>query len=110
MGLAVPEVTVRGPSASAVILAEREAERFRFDEAGRYLEGSESGTRYAQGQRLELKLEEADPVTGGLRFSIPGVEAAERPGPRFRRDGRGGGPARPPRGGPPPGIRRGRRS
>ena len=85
-------------------------ERFRFDEAGRYLEGSESGTRYAQGQRLELKLEEADPVTGGLRFSIPGVEAAERPGPRFRRDGRGGGPARPPRGGPPPGIRRGRRS
>jgi ribonuclease R len=86
------------------------AERFRFDEAGRYLEGSESGTRYAQGQRLELKLEEADPVTGGLRFSIPGVEAAERPGPRFRRDGRGGGPARPPRGGPPPGIRRGRRS
>jgi phosphoribosylglycinamide formyltransferase 2 len=31
MGLAVPEVTVRGPSASAVILAEREAERFRFE-------------------------------------------------------------------------------
>ena len=85
------------------------AERFRFDEAGRYLEGSESGTRYAQGQRLELKLEEADPVTGGLRFSIPSVEAAERPGPRFRRDGRGGGPARARRGGPPPGVRRGRR-
>jgi ribonuclease R len=85
-------------------------ERFRFDEAGRYLEGAESGTRYAQGQRLELKLEEADPVTGGLRFSIPGVEAAERPGPRFRRDGRGGGPGRPARGGPPPGVRRGRRS
>jgi ribonuclease R len=85
------------------------AERFRFDEAGRYLEGSESGTRYAQGQRLELKLEEADPVTGGLRFSIPGVEAAERPGPRFRRDGRVGGPAKARRGGPPPGVRRGRR-
>lgn len=86
------------------------SERFRFDEAGRYLEGAESGTRYAQGQRLELKLEEADPVTGGLRFSIPGVEAAERPGPKFRRDGRGGGATRPARGGSPPGVRKGRRS
>jgi ribonuclease R len=82
------------------------AERFHFDEAGRYLEGAESGTRYAQGQRLELKLEEADSVTGGLRFSIPGVEAAERHGPRFRRDGKGSAPRR---GGPPPGVRRGKR-
>lgn len=31
MGLPVPEVTVRGPSASAVILAARDAERFRFE-------------------------------------------------------------------------------
>ncbi len=83
------------------------AERFHFDEAGRFLEGAESGTRYAQGQRLELKLEEADPVTGGLRFSIPGVEAGDRHGPRFRRDGKG---LAPKRGGPPPGIKRGRRS
>ena len=30
MGLPVPEVTLRGPSASAVILAARDAERFRF--------------------------------------------------------------------------------
>jgi ribonuclease R len=83
------------------------AERFHFDEAGRYLEGAESGTRYAQGQRLELKLEEADPVTGGLRFSIPGVEPGERHGPRFRRDGKGPAPRR---GGPPPGVRKGTRS
>ncbi len=90
-------------------------ERFRFDEAGRYLEGAESATRYAQGQMLDLKLEDADPVTGSLRFSIPGVDAVDRPGPRFRRDGRGGpragsagrGNAR--RGGPPPGVRRGKR-
>ncbi len=81
------------------------AERFRFDEAGRYLEGAESGTRFVQGQRLDLRLEDADPATGGLRFSLPGVESAARPGPRFRREGRGG--ARP--GGPPPGVRRGRR-
>lgn len=79
-------------------------ERFRFDEAGRFLEGVETGTRYAQGQRLQLKLEEADPVTGSLLFSVPGVEPAAR-GPRFRRDGR-----KPPqRGGPPKGVRRGRR-
>ncbi|MCG2840598.1 VacB/RNase II family 3'-5' exoribonuclease [Sandaracinobacter sp. RS1-74] len=81
-------------------------ERFRFDEAGRYLEGAESGTRYSQGQKLDLRLEEADPVTGSLRFSIPGVEAVDR-GPRFRRDGRGG--PRQKRGGPPPGVRRGRK-
>lgn len=31
MGLPVPEVALRGPSASAVILADREASRFRFD-------------------------------------------------------------------------------
>ena len=89
------------------------AERFRFDEQGRYLEGSESGTRYAQGQKLDLKLEQADPVTGSLRFSIPGVDAVERP--RFRREGsagRRGGPApkaAQKRGGPPPGVKRGKR-
>lgn len=92
------------------------AERFRFDEQGRYLEGMESGVRYAQGGKLELKLEEADPATGGLRFSIPGVAAAERPA--FRREGGAGrriGPAQKAgqkagqkRGGPPPGVRRGR--
>ncbi len=81
------------------------AERFRFDEAGRLLEGMESSTRFAVGQRLDLRLEEADPATGSLRFSLPGVEAVERP--RFRRDGKGPrSPAR--RGGPPPGVKRGR--
>ncbi|PZU49885.1 MAG: ribonuclease R [Sphingomonas sp.] len=82
-------------------------ERFRFDEAGRYLEGAESGTKYGQGQRLDLRLEDADPVTGSLRFSIPGVEPSDRHVPRFRRDGRSGGGAK--RGGPPPGVRRGRK-
>lgn len=60
-------------------------ERFRFDEHGRYLEGMETGTRYAQGQMLELRLEEADVVTGTLRFSIPGVEPAEEYGQYGRR-------------------------
>lgn len=77
-------------------------ERFRFDEAGRFLEGAESGRRYAQGQWLDLKLEEADPVSGSLRFSVPGIEPAAQ-GPHFRRD------ARRQRGGPPPGVKRSRR-
>ncbi len=81
-------------------------ERFRYDEAGRYLEGVESGRRFAPGQWLDLKLEEADPVSGGLRFSLPGVDPVES-GSRFRRAGRRFGPGG--RGGPPPGVRRGRR-
>lgn len=87
-------------------------ERFRYDEGGRFLEGVESGTRYVQGQKLDLLLEEADPVAGSLRFSIPGVEPAAR-GPGFGRRRRDGGrdPARRParRGGPPPGVKRGRK-
>lgn len=59
-------------------------ERFRFDEAGRYLEGVESGKRFSMGERLELRLEEADPVAGSLRFSLPGVEPSER-GPNRER-------------------------
>ena len=81
------------------------AERFRFDEAGRYLEGLESGTRFGVGQKLDLRLEEADLATGGLRFSLPGVEAAPRDfgRTRIRRDA-----GKPRRGGPPPGVKRGR--
>jgi ribonuclease R len=81
------------------------AERFRFDEAGRFLEGSESGVRYHLGQGLDLRLEEADPATGALRFSLPGAAA---PAPRFRRErGQRETPRPAPRrGGPPPGIRR----
>lgn len=79
-------------------------ERFHFDEAGRFLQGQESGRRYAIGQKLDLRLEDADPVTGSLLFSIPGVEPMDRDRPRFRRDS-----PRPKRGGPPPGVRRGRK-
>ncbi|MBJ7444392.1 MAG: VacB/RNase II family 3'-5' exoribonuclease, partial [Sphingobium sp.] len=46
-------------------------ERFFYDEAGRALEGVESGDRYTVGQRLELRLAEADPINGALRFELP---------------------------------------
>ncbi len=77
-------------------------ERFRFDEAGRFLEGTQTGTRYHQGQRLDLLLEAADPATGALRFALPGFAPAEPRHPRTRREGRG------PRGRPAPPARQGR--
>ncbi|MBB3694758.1 ribonuclease R [Sphingomonas sp. BK580] len=46
-------------------------EYFRYDEASRRLVGEHSGETYAQGQRLELRLAEANPVSGALRFELP---------------------------------------
>ncbi|MDE2412294.1 MAG: VacB/RNase II family 3'-5' exoribonuclease, partial [Sphingomonadales bacterium] len=43
-------------------------ERFIHDEKAQVLEGEQSGTRYALGQRLRLKLAEANPLTGALKF------------------------------------------
>ena len=73
-------------------------EYFRFDEAARELVGEQSGETYALGQRLDLRLAEANPVSGALRFELPGGKGAA-PGPRHV------GPARkdrvrPPRGRP----------
>ncbi|QNQ07590.1 ribonuclease R [Sphingomonas alpina] len=45
-------------------------EYFRFDEAARKLVGEHSGTEYASGQRLSLRLAEANPVSGALRFEM----------------------------------------
>ena len=58
-------------------------ERFFYDEAGRALEGVESGDRYTVGQRLSLRLAEADPINGSLRFELP--DAAPRR-PAVKRD------------------------
>ena len=58
---------------------------YRYDEAARTLVGDESGTRYASGMTLPLRLAEADPVSGSLRFELPeGGSAPRRP----VRDGR----------------------
>jgi len=46
-------------------------EYYRYDEAGQRLVGDESGEAYALGQRLTLRLAEADPVSGALRFELP---------------------------------------
>jgi len=58
------------------------------------------------GQRLELRLVEADPVNGSLRFELPEGKEEGRAPPRIRRDRTRGGP---PKGGVPKGVRRGRK-
>jgi ribonuclease R len=46
-------------------------EYFRYDEAAKQLVGDESGEAYRIGQRLTLRLAEANPVSGSLRFELP---------------------------------------
>src|SRR6476660_5657224 len=58
-------------------------EYFRYDEAARALIGDDSGETYRVGQRLTLRLADANPVSGSLRFELP--------------EGSYGGPSTPPR-------------
>ena len=56
---------------------------FRFDEATKSIEGDVSGTRYTIGQILSMRLAEANPISGSLRFELP-----DAPAQRLRRDGK----------------------
>lgn len=47
------------------------AERFHYDEASQTLTGEDSGDEYRPGMRLKLRLAEANPVSGALRFELP---------------------------------------
>lgn len=47
------------------------AERFNYDESSQTLIGEESGDEYRPGMRLKLRLAEANPVSGALRFELP---------------------------------------
>ncbi|HEX8262476.1 MAG TPA: RNB domain-containing ribonuclease [Allosphingosinicella sp.] len=61
---------------------------FRYDEASQSLVGDDSGERFSPGQRLKLRLVEANPVSGGLRFELPDAGySAAAPRRRPRRDG-----------------------
>jgi ribonuclease R len=72
-------------------------EYFRYDEAARQLVGDETGETYRIGQRLTLRLAEANPVSGALRFELPegsyGGAAAPIRRDRQRPSGRRGRPA-----------------
>ena len=46
-------------------------EYFRYDEKAQALIGEDSGTTYATGDMLELKLAESNALTGALKFEVP---------------------------------------
>ncbi len=58
-------------------------EHFRFEENAKRLVGDASGTAYSPGDRLELRLAEANPLTGALKFELP--DATSRVEPRGNR-------------------------
>jgi len=72
-------------------------EYFRYDEGARLLVGDETGETYRVGQRLTLRLAEANPVSGSLRFELPEGSYGGRSPPvrrdRVRTTGRRGRPA-----------------
>jgi ribonuclease R len=57
-------------------------ERFGYDEKARVLVGEQSGTKYVVGQVLRLRLAEANPLTGALKFELE--EGSGRIEPRGR--------------------------
>ncbi|RYY28989.1 MAG: ribonuclease R [Sphingomonadales bacterium] len=65
-------------------------EYFRYDEASQRLIGDHSGEFYALGMRLKLKLAEANPITGALRFELPDGKGSAGGGGFDDRRGRGG--------------------
>jgi ribonuclease R len=60
-------------------------EYFRYDEGARALVGEDTGTRYAVGDMLELKLGEANPLTGALKFEVPHADGGKPIEPRGAR-------------------------
>ena len=73
-------------------------EYFTYDEKAQKLVGERSGTEYAVGDRLKLKLAEANALTGALKFEVPdsdgqGVESrSNRAEPKKRSHQRKGAP------------------
>jgi ribonuclease R len=68
-------------------------EYFKFDEVGRRLVGEQSGTVFSSGQKLQLRLAEANPVSGALRFEMVDGKGARaeretRPARVIKRRGR----------------------
>ena len=64
-------------------------ERFHFDEKAHVLSGDDTGTTYSIGQFLRLRLAEANPLTGALKFELEQgggrVEPRGRPVPLKKR-------------------------
>ena len=64
-------------------------ERFAYDEKAQVLEGEQTGTTYAVGQILRLRLAEANPLTGALKYELEEgggrIEARGKPMPLKKR-------------------------
>src|SRR5262249_52654769 len=56
------------------------AERWFHDEAAHALVGELSGARFVLGQKVEVRLEEATPISGGLIFSLESDPLPAAPG------------------------------
>jgi ribonuclease R len=69
------------------------SEYFRYDETTHRLVGEDSGEEFALGQRLKLRLAEANPISGALRFELPDGKGSAGASP-FDRRGPGKGPKR----------------
>jgi ribonuclease R len=66
------------------------SEYFRYEDASQSLVGEDSDERFSSGRRLKLRLVEANPVSGGLRFELPDAAYSRASGQRAQRDGRRG--------------------
>ncbi len=83
--------TVEGVGGDGLMpISDLGGEYFRFDEAGRRLVGETSGDEYTLGMRLKLRLADANPVSGALRFELEEGRGA----PTVLRGGRKAGPPR----------------
>ncbi|MBO9519520.1 MAG: ribonuclease R [Porphyrobacter sp.] len=60
-------------------------EYFRYDEGARALIGEDTGTRFAVGDMVDLRLGEANPLTGALKFERIDGEGGQRIEPRGAR-------------------------
>ena len=75
-------------------------EYFRYDEGARKLVGEDTGTTYAVGDRLKLRLAESNPLTGALKFELPEGGGApiekrgDRPPPKKKKFHKGKGAPR----------------
>ncbi|MEO7603188.1 MAG: VacB/RNase II family 3'-5' exoribonuclease, partial [Sphingomicrobium sp.] len=75
--------TVEGLGGDGLVLAAHLGnEYYRYDEKARALVGDDTGETFRQGQKIELKLTEANPASGELRFELPEGKfgAPPRPG------------------------------
>jgi ribonuclease R len=62
-------------------------EYFRFDEAHKSLVGEQTGETFRIGQHIDLRLAEANPISGALRFELPeGASHLPMPKDRDRKD------------------------